>query len=59
MKKVMLWFAAFISLWIVAWYFGAVLGAAYDNVWNFNDFISIASGLGGMYCFHRSMTAAE
>lgn len=38
----------FIALWVISYYFGSVLGAAYDNVWNGNDLLAIISGLAGM-----------
>ena len=38
----------FIALWSIAYYFGVEEGAAYDNEWNYKDFLSIACNLAGI-----------
>ena len=38
----------FIALWSIAYYFGVVEYAAYDNEWTGKDLVAIISGLAGM-----------
>lgn len=48
----------FIALWSIAYYFGEVEKAAFDNVWNYKDLIAMLSGLSGMYYFYKAVTNA-
>ena len=45
----------FIALWSIAYYFGQVEYAAFDDVWNYKDFLAIGGGLGGMVYAFRAV----
>ena len=45
----------FIALWSIAYYFGQVEYAAFDNQWNGKDIVAMISGLGGLYYFYKAV----
>lgn len=59
MKNKIINFLGFVVCWTLAYYFGSVLGYAYDNEMNRMDIIPVLCGLGGMYYFYKAIMSED